>query len=72
MKRMSLRTLTMASTAIVLTSAIGAAFAQVPPPPATRTPQPWPGTAGYTYVTSPDGLTNTCTWVPSVIPVIAT
>ncbi|HXY59775.1 MAG TPA: hypothetical protein VEH76_14485 [Methylocystis sp.] len=61
MKRMSLRTLTMASTAIVLTSAIGAAFAQVPPPPATRTPQPWPGTAGYTYVTSPDGLTTTVT-----------
>ncbi len=61
MKRKSLRTLTMASTAIVLTSAIGAAFAQVPPPPASRTPQPWPGTAGYNYQTSADGLTTTIT-----------
>ncbi len=60
MKRKSLRILTMASTAIVLISSAGAAFAQASPP-TSGSPQPWPGTAGYIYSVSPDGMTTTIT-----------
>ncbi len=55
------RNVTIASTAIVLFLGGGFAFAQVPPPPTSRVPQPWPGVAGYKYEVSPDGKTTTVT-----------
>jgi hypothetical protein len=57
MKKLN-RALTIASTAVVFSLGGVAAIAQVPPPPASRTPQPFPDPSTYVYTVSPDGMTT--------------
>ena len=47
-----------ASLTIALTLGGTVAWGQVPPPPASRTPQPFPSMSEYTITTSPDGMTT--------------
>lgn len=47
-----------ASVSGILLLCSNSAFAQVPPPPASRTPQPLPLASEYTVTTSPDGMTT--------------
>ncbi|MEO8324785.1 MAG: hypothetical protein ABI618_02980 [Nitrospirota bacterium] len=47
-----------ASLALAMTFGGMVALAQVPPPPADRTPQPFPPLSEYIYTTSPDGMTT--------------
>lgn len=60
MNTFSQRTITACmALAIGLVAGGGTAFAQVAPPPASRTPQPYPPSSAWTQTTSPDGSTTT-------------
>lgn len=58
MKCIHSRKVTIASTAVALFLG-GSALAQVPPPPDSRTPNPFPNPASYTRIDSADGKTTT-------------